>query len=390
MSTLSQPDLLILPSPVAPPSSCRSSNSSVCVSSDSLSLSPPSSPLSLSSPSSPSSSSSTPPDVPYSASKNLIHFINIRGLRSKQADIKQEIHAMTNSACVSFAETHLEPSDDAPKLYGYNPTLFSHKRGSAGLALYASVPCSDIKKMRMNVQGSMRMFSYLTLFGGLRVLLGVVYVRPAVTGEVLSKVLKAIKMATRTGLPVLLLGDFNQRHPEFGDQVKRVSSTAKLFCSFLNDFSLTVLNVRDCPGQFTREQSVLDLAITTHPELFSLKLGVLRLPASDHRSLCVTVTPPVNTPPADIPIDIPRWNTRNANWDVYHNSLQNRLSGEQTAFFSLRSSPSLRKQEVIDRMAQLLTDALIECADIAIPRSEPRKPYVPEPLSFGHLLRQGL
>src|SRR5262249_35743843 len=159
-----------------------------------------------------------------------------------------------------------------------------------------------------NISGSMVLFSHITLFGGLRVVLGAVYVHPDIKVGGFVKLLAKLEHALSRldELPVVLVGDFNIRHAQLGDSTS--AGHASRFLKFLDRHALTVLNVRDCWGLPTREKSgsVLDLAITNRPELFTLKIG--RFPVcSDHSSLTLELKVPDGAPVAAAPMEVPRW-----------------------------------------------------------------------------------
>jgi hypothetical protein len=231
-----------------------------------------------------------------------------------------------------------------------------------------------MKRFKFNIDGSVGIFSTVTLFGFLKVVVGVIYFRPSLAVEKCEKVLAKLDAIVELNMPVLLLGDFNFRHPQLGDSVHIGTSNANRFISFLNNHSLSVLNTIHCWGMKTRKESILDLAITTHPHLFSLKIDFFPL-GSDHSTLTVDVKLPSPPPAGTPPVHLPRWSTKDANWELYHNSVQNSLNGQEHLFVSWRSCPSTPKQIVVDKLAQMLTAPLLECADLSMKRCKPHEPF---------------
>src|SRR5438067_688325 len=91
------------------------------------------------------------------------------------------------------------------------------------------------------------------------------------------------------------------------------SSSSSATLELCRDHRLTVLNTRDCFGVPTRQRSVLDLAITNSPLLFSLSIDDLDI-VSDHSSLSVHYSLPAlpRQPPPS------KWSTADANWELYN------------------------------------------------------------------------
>ena len=111
----------------------------------------------------------------------------------------------------------------------------------------------------------MAVFMNVKLFGTLNVSLCTVYVKPSCSVSVLSQVLVAIGRVADQKSPLLILGDFNARHPQLGEAMQgcNINSRGRALRTFCVDHSLTVLNCRDCRGQGTRGSSVLDWLLPT-------------------------------------------------------------------------------------------------------------------------------
>src|SRR6185503_3853919 len=127
-------------------------------------------------------------------------------------------------------------------------------------------------------------------FSSFLVFVCVVYVRPSCRLSVFREIWKQIEQVLELGRPTIILGDFNARHPEFGDVDAARSGKGKIILQCCDELALTLLNTRDCFEQGTRGDSVLDLAFTNEPEMFALRVG--RLPfSSDLSSLSILVDP---------------------------------------------------------------------------------------------------
>ena len=128
-------------------------------------------------------------------------------------------------------------------------------------------------------------------------LLGIVYLRPPVSGVVLRNLQNCIDAALRLwpdDQPLLLLGDFNLRHPLLGDaRVLNSEPVAQRWVDYLQTNDLIALNPVLLPADsFTRpaSESMLDLAICNQSASHwfrSMQVGIDSL-VSDHE--CITLS----------------------------------------------------------------------------------------------------
>jgi hypothetical protein len=214
----------------------------------------------------------------------------------------------------------------------------------------------------------------IKLFGRLSVNVVTVYLRPDATRDAVAQVLAPIEILSELPVPLLLIGDFNAKHPQFGlskGKVK-VNRSGRTLFKLVTDLDLTVLNVRDCAGVSTRGESILDLAITNKPEIFSLRIDLLPL-LSDHASLTIIA----KDPHADVqqlqraPLLPPKFATAKADWEEYHNSTQrmmaNLLNELDVDAKGMELQPTQR-QELLDQMVMRVQQAIVEKAELAVPR----------------------
>ncbi len=265
---------------------------------------------------------------------------------------------------------------------GYNRFAFPHKHDSSGIVCYSAVPCRVLRKACVNVDGSMAQFFALSLFGGKTVCVGVVYLRPPVHADVLAKVLALIERMLRLGYPLLLLGDFNCRHPQFGDRPDLVpTASAKTLADFLESNALVVLNTRDTFGEGTRDISVLDLAITTEPGMFGMRLDDLPI-ESDHSTISITCNDPRFRPPppsSDKKEKPLRWRIPDGDLTPFHDRAQSEFSRASLAF-DASSYPGRGPQDVVDAMADSFSSHVVRCADQCFKRlSNKRRQFGEEP-----------
>ena len=124
-----------------------------------------------------------------------------------------------------------------------------------------------------------------------------------------------------TPLPLLLVGDFNARSPEFGDAIGRATAAGRQLSAFCDAHDLTVLNNSYAGGIATRPVSnaVLDLALTNAPHLFAgLTVGHDNdLLVSDHRPLRVVCAARFPSMRLATPSDLIRWAVDRADWDAF-------------------------------------------------------------------------
>lgn len=310
-----------------------------------------------------------------------IHYCNINGIRSKKNDIIACLPRFPSSSLLAFVEAKIQSEDDAPKVAGFVTHAFPYQKSSSGIIHYSAsgTQYRNLRQQSVTVKddGSMLTLAQLCI-DGLSFNLGVVYIHPAASTDTLERILKGVQGAASLTLPLLLVGDFNARHPRFGDYV-RPSSKASHLVSFLDSHSLTVLNTINHLGKGTRDTSVLDLVITSHPHLFSMDIDIFPL-ISDHLSISITAHGPASrssTPPPPMSL---RWNTKKANWPLYHKLTEQRFSRWQgpNVYFVSNNTDA---QTTIEHSCTDLTTALIDCANSCMPRARPRQTfsYSPHP-----------
>ncbi|MEQ1843333.1 MAG: hypothetical protein ABL994_23250, partial [Verrucomicrobiales bacterium] len=314
----------------------------------------------------------------------------------RKSSIEANLVSFPSAAILTFVEAKIQESDitlhlaenkavkdkkkakasDPFSLANFTPHFFPFRSNSSGVLNYVSNNTQYRSLTELNVtcdDGSMIVFAEVCI-SGLRFILGTVYIHPSICADDFNHLLASIAPVVEDPpMPVLLVGDFNTRHPQFGDDVPQ-SSRANSFVSFLNSFSLTVLNTLNHFGVSTTESgsgSVLDLVITTHPHLFSMELDIFPV-LSDHLSISVEVLGPDNPLPPTF--DQTRWNTAAADWSAYHNLTQARFN----SFTDIPSAPPASTAEahsVVDRAAAHLSAGITTCADQCMPRARPRVPF---------------
>jgi len=207
-----------------------------------------------------------------------------------------------------------------------------------------------------------------------------VYLKPAVSTVIAEQVLAPLRLLADSGKPLLLLGDFNAHHPQLGEtkSMGKSNSVGRLIVDLAEELSLTILNTRDAWGTPTRCDSVLDLALTNNPDMFSLRIDAMPF-LSDHSSLTIFFHPSdaeeQPQAPASSPLP-PRWDVNKADWSTYHNvskhvlqPLKDELDGMVDSF----NNGVNGAQSTINAMATALSRSLNSCALAAIPKTKPRE-----------------
>jgi hypothetical protein len=155
-------------------------------------------------------------------------------------------------------------------------------------------------------------------------LLGVGYIAPQDHenhGLAAQAMCDAMKQATALALPMLLVGDFNLRHPDWLDFNRPGHSVPpQLFASHIAASSLSILNVTLMPGLCTRPAdrgdlptgSIIDLAITNAPHLFTaMDTEHSHVLDSDHYPITLTMDlQPQQLPAPDYSAPRRQWNVR--------------------------------------------------------------------------------
>src|ERR1700710_196959 len=208
-----------------------------------------------------------------------IVFWNSRGLRRHLTT--GALHSLIDPSLtphppsiIALVETHW--SDQAPSrpgatsalptLPGYSWVHRHHSNRSGGLAvlMHDSIACLPMTSLntQSNPNSASPTSASAVLWHTIRFpntppfLLGVGYLAPSdvendsVATEAMCK---SLQRAAAVGLPLVLVGDFNLRHPDWLDFDGGGNSVPPhTFATYLSSSSLTILNAVLMPGQFTR------------------------------------------------------------------------------------------------------------------------------------------
>ncbi|MFN9113036.1 MAG: hypothetical protein ACK5XN_23455, partial [Bacteroidota bacterium] len=206
-----------------------------------------------------------------------------------------------------------------------------------------------------------------------KLLIGSTY-RQHCAGELEWKAISSsITRASRSGLPLLLLGDFNARHPDFGDEVK--NEYGDKLADFVSGAQLSVMNALFCPGKptFPTSRSVLDLAFSNRPAMFiDMQVDDSPLLVSDHFPIVVSLTSARQAPP---PATSPRtsWNISGACWEGYQQLLGAALNltwlpQATSASLLATFAPRSRQTACVNHLWDTLSDHIVSCAELYVGR----------------------
>jgi Reverse transcriptase (RNA-dependent DNA polymerase)/Endonuclease-reverse transcriptase len=177
-------------------------------------------------------------------------------------------------------------------------------------------------------------------------LLCICYRRDAEGADGWKAVKQTVTAASKTNLPLIIVGDFNAHSKDFGD--KRNCFFGNDMTTFIDDLALSVLNTAFCPGKPTRKNAVLDLAITNDESLVcGMKIGKPAL-FSDHACISLTLQLGRFVPKQRQPYRT--WNIRNADWDLFACTLNDNCDALPEEF----------KQIALTKPAQNAIDAMVE------------------------------
>ena len=154
-------------------------------------------------------------------------------------------------------------------------------------------------------------------------LLGVGYLAPSEVASdsvATEAICKSLQLAAAVGLPLVLVGDFNLRHPDWLDFNGGGNPVPpQTFATYLSTASMTVLNAVLMPGQYTRPSdregstvgSIIDLAITNAPHLVvAMDTDFSHSLDSDHYPITMTMDLKPQQPPS------PEYSRPRTQWSV--------------------------------------------------------------------------
>jgi hypothetical protein len=214
-----------------------------------------------------------------------------------------------------LAETHIQdsPTERHPNIFGYNCHSRRYKSNSGGLAIYTANHL--VAQVRPQLDFTMQDSPTAALWMAYRpfkrsdtvILLAAVYIHPAESPDVIKRLLDSLRKVIddHPQHTVLIAGDFNKRHPRWGDVV--TSPSARAIVDMLDATAADTLNQYYIPGRPTRVAtgestgSIIDLIIANRPRhIDSLRVADDYGLNSDHFPLELVLTRSSSDPLTDM------------------------------------------------------------------------------------------
>jgi hypothetical protein len=285
---------------------------------------------------------------------------------------------------LAFVETKCDDSKSLPKIIGYSwflhPALSTHSGGLAALvhnsyAVSTPTPVPPPLSLSDPTDSSAVLWLQIRPPHSSPFLLAIVYLRPTVPEATVDSLISSIRTAQQHSLPILLVGDFNLKHPDWNPDPSARSAASDKFHSFLEgDFRGDIINSTNASTHlqptFPSGRSVLDLAVTDTPALVeSIEFSPFEFALqSNHRPLQLTLStsPSAASSPSSGCPRVP-WDAKRAgpsDWEAFGRGVSE-LIPMHFPFSSLtidRSAPSTPAPTTTHQTAQTtmlfcLTDA---------------------------------
>ena len=262
--------------------------------------------------------------LPFSCVFWNCHNLNQR-IDSIRMLIHQQLEKQQPLSLFAICETRWDPTKSLPSIHQYTWYHQHHLPNSGGLAclVHDSVAASWIDSDHPSLSALVSLShiasdpddSSAMAWMELKpngfdhsLLIALIYLRPPVNDTILNKVHKAIERAQQLiddRQSMILLGDFNLRHPFWDASIHQSDNQSSSFLSFLDSNHLSIVNNVFFPHRMpTRpaSNSSLDLIIANNvalSHLSSMHIGVNGL-VSDHHALLIRYcsNPSISLPPS--------------------------------------------------------------------------------------------
>ena len=268
---------------------------------------------------------------------------NCRGFRSNFEEIKSLI-SQRNPAIICLQETFLRPSDRCSLKDYSHDSVFSvggdgRPTGGSSIFINNNLPHDFIKLQSplQAVAARVHLHKLITVCS--------VYISPSFAYSHHD----LLDLYRQLPSPVLLLGDFNAHSTTWGcdstlsdsHPIDSLLEAEELIV--LNDGSYTYIH----PGNGAR--TAIDLSVCNPSLALDFKWEVMKdQHGSDHFPILLTTESPHGG-------NIPRWQLQKANWEVYEELCQARITQE--------------KADDCEDLIEFFTTEILKCANIAIPKS---------------------
>jgi len=277
-----------------------------------------------------------------------------------------ELNTYINSfspSIILLNETHLTNQTSTPYFQNYKFISFPHKPNSSGIAIIFHKSLSytihqQFQYLSSDSPSSLAIIETCIPSIG-NILIGSIYRHPNHTiienKSAWNQICKIIKQVHQRPIPLLLIGDFNSRHIDFGDSIN--NSNGNSLSTFVSNNNLDCANIIFCNGKPThfpddhkKLPSIADLIITNSIESIE-KITILdpinNKSLSDHQPIIIQLLK------QHLPIPQPhithtKWLiNENTDWTNFQDHLTNNLSD---FIFNFPTLPSSQPQQQINSL----------------------------------------
>ena len=310
---------------------------------------------------------------------NDILYWNANGLANRFNDLESLLTQPQpdhHIAAVAIVESKLgrDTRDRPPSIDGYTATSIPFTKHSGGILFLISNKIASRHLMALDYSHPHSPTAVSCMLMQLPIsnrptLLIAVYIHPQATINTLTAVLHHMSNVVQQHKAhnVIIVGDFNSRHPAWGDTC--TSRTAPRILDFLSNNNMSTLNQIYIPSIPTRPSSgtIIDLIITNRCCCVSnIRIADDLNLRSDHQPLLTSLShnSDMRTLSPLAPTTVPpriQWHTNNVNWKRFTDTLSTRLTAwnavELVALTEDKSAQSVINDRYNDLVAIIIATA---------------------------------
>ena len=268
---------------------------------------------------------------------------NCQGMQAKYESLKILIEEKT-PICISLQETLLKQKILCPRDYSFYHTGYDEQRDSHGCAVLIR---KDVAHTTLPLQTDLQAVA-VQMFIKRKYTICSIYLPPNRSSHDLLRDLRVL--VSQLPRPFLILGDFNGRHPLWGDVVS--NSRGNAIYPFIEEQELAILNSGE-PTHYhvqTGTFSVIDLSLCSPDCFLDFSWYVMDEGlGSDHFPIFIDIVDEIATPRS------PRWLLDKANWALFRT----------LTFLEI----DIEDFQSVDDALDLLSKVIIDAAQKTIPRT---------------------
>ena len=280
---------------------------------------------------------------------------NCQGMRAKFESLKILINEKS-PVCISLQETMLGHKSLCPRDYVFYHSDYDEERENHGGS--ALLIRRDLPHMKLPLQTELEAVA-VQIHSKRKYSLCSIYIPPSnrFNTDLVQKLNNVIQQLPR---PYVLMGDFNGRHPMWGDCIS--NTRGNIIYPFIEDQELAILNTGE-PTHFhvqTGTFSTIDLSLCSPDCFLDFTWEVMDdALGSDHFPIFLSIIDEIAVPRS------PRWNLDKANWALFRTMTHLEVNVDDFA--------------TIDDALNFLNEVIINAGLKAIPRSSGKFKRKPVP-----------